>query len=81
MIQYRFMQPSDIEAGLVLCRKAGWNQVEKDWKLFLESNPEGCWVALSKNRLVGTVATIRYQHHFSWIGMVLVHPDFRRHGI
>jgi hypothetical protein len=30
---------------------------------------------------VGTVTTIRYQNFFSWIGMVLVDPAYKRQGI
>jgi GNAT superfamily N-acetyltransferase len=81
MITYRNMQPEDIPAGLALCRSAGWNQLARDWELFLQLNPEGCVVATDDNSVVGTVATIRYQHFFSWIGMVLVDPAYRRQGI
>lgn len=81
MIDYRQMLAADIEAGLMLCRKAGWNQLKMDWQLFLNTSPDGCWVALHENKVVGTVATIIYQQHFSWIGMMLIHPEFRHHGI
>lgn len=81
MIDYRQMLPADIEAGLMLCRKAGWNQLKMDWQLLLNTSPDGCWVALHENKVVGTVTTIIYQQHFSWIGMMLIHPEFRRHGI
>lgn len=81
MIDYRQMLPADIEAGLMLCRKAGWNQLKMDWQFFLHMSPNGCWVALHENKVVGTVVTIIYQQHFSWIGMMLIHPEFRHHGI
>jgi GNAT superfamily N-acetyltransferase len=81
MIAYRTMELSDIEAGLSLCRAAKWNQLANDWKLFLRLNSDGCRVATTEDRVIGTVTTIRYQHYFSWIGMVLVDPDYRRQGI
>jgi predicted N-acetyltransferase YhbS len=82
MIVYRNMRFEDIPAGLSLCRSAGWNQQRRDWELFLELNPEGCRVALDESgKVIGTVTTFRYQHHFTWIGMVLVNPEFRRSGI
>lgn len=81
MISYRFMKSEDIPAGLALCRAAGWNQLARDWEMFLHLSPEGCLVAISNNKVIGTVATIRYQHFFSWIGMVLVDPAYRRQGI
>jgi GNAT superfamily N-acetyltransferase len=82
MIGYRNMRFDDIPAGLSLCRSAGWNQQGRDWELFLKQNPEGCRVALDESgNVIGTVATFRYQHHFTWIGMVLVNPEMRRSGI
>ena len=75
------MQLHDIAAGLSLCRAAGWNQVASDWEIFLQLSPNHCLVATSEKKVVGTVATIRYQKIFSWIGMVLVDPAYRRQGI
>jgi ribosomal protein S18 acetylase RimI-like enzyme len=81
------MNENDIGAGLSLCRHAGWNQVARDWELFLRLGANGCWVALAEaesfsgERIIGTVATIRYEQAFSWIGMVLVDPAFRGQGV
>ena len=80
MISLRNMKSGDIPAGLSLCRAAGWNQLSRDWEMFLKTNPEGCFVA-EEDKVAGTVATIRYKDHFSWIGMLLVDPVMRRRGI
>ncbi len=34
-----------------------------------------------EGKVAGTVATVRYEDHFSWIGMVLVDPARKRQGI
>lgn len=83
MIRYRQMNFDDIPAGLLLCRAAGWNQVSRDWELFLNTNAPGTRVAYDDEtgNVVGTVATLQYQNRFSWIGMVLVDPAFRKQGI
>ncbi|MGH9754751.1 MAG: GNAT family N-acetyltransferase [Blastocatellia bacterium] len=75
------MTPADIAAGLALTRAARWNQTERDWEMFLRLSPEGCRVAVMDERVVGTVATARYEDRFAWIGMVLVDPAERGHGI
>src|SRR5215475_5157619 len=75
------MTPADIAAWLALSRAARWNQTERDWGLFLRLSPEGCRVAVMDERVVGTVATARYDDRFAWIGMVLVDPAERRQGI
>ncbi len=77
----RTMQNSDIAEGLRLCRAAHWNQLQRDWELFLQLSPHGCRVACIDEKIVGTVTIVRYQQKFSWIGMVLVDPAQRRQGI
>lgn len=82
MITFRTMRNSDIPAGLSLCRSAGWNQLARDWELFLKVSPDDCRVAVDEtDHVVGTVTTVRYEDHFSWIGMVLVDPARQRQGI
>jgi ribosomal protein S18 acetylase RimI-like enzyme len=71
----------DIPAGMQLKEIARWNQAEADWELFLSVNPEGCFVSEVDSRVVGTVTTSVYEDRFAWIGMVLVHPEFRNRGI
>ena len=81
MIVYRTMHSNDIPAGLSLCRAAGWNQLAREWEIFLQQSPNKCLVATENEKVVGTVTTMRYQNSFSWIGMVLVDPSYRRQGI
>jgi GNAT superfamily N-acetyltransferase len=80
-VRFRDMTPADIAAGLALTRAARWNQTEREWELFLRLSPEGCRVAVLDDRVVGTVATARYEDRFAWIGMVLVDPAERGQGI
>lgn len=75
------MAPADIPAGLRLCRASRWNQLAPDWELFLKLSPHGCRVAVKNGQAVGTVTTVRYQDRFGWIGMVLVDPAERGHGV
>lgn len=80
-IVYRKMRPVDIPGGLELCRASGWNQLARDWELFLKLSPLGCRVAVNNGHVVGSVATLRFQHCFSWISMVLVDPAARGQGV
>jgi GNAT superfamily N-acetyltransferase len=75
------MRHEDIDAGLELCRAAGWNQTRRDWERFLAATPDGARAARLDGRVVGTSATIRYGDAFAWIGMVLVDPRHRGHGV
>ncbi len=60
---------------------AGWNQTLADWKRFLETEPDGCFLADWNGTPAGTATTTAYGPELAWIGMVLVHPDYRRRGI
>jgi GNAT superfamily N-acetyltransferase len=80
-IHYREMAPADIAVGLHLCRASHWNQLARDWELFLKLSPQGCRVAVNDVGVVGTVATLQFEDQFSWIGMVLVDPVARGFGI
>ncbi|MCG3161191.1 MAG: hypothetical protein JMDDDDMK_02314 [Acidobacteria bacterium] len=75
------MNIADIAAGLELCRAARWNQTRRDWELFLRLSSHGCRVAVKDEQVIGTVATVRYEDRFSWVGMVLVNPAERGQGI
>lgn len=77
----RTMTTADIPAGMRLKNLAGWNQTPADWLCFLESSPQGCFVAEVASMVVGTAATIVYEGRFAWIGMVLVDTEFRGRGI
>jgi len=75
------MTKQDVPAGLRLKDLAGWNQTAGDWRRFLGASPEGCFVAEENGLVCGTATTISYQNRFAWIGMVLVDPEYRKHGI
>ena len=80
-MRLRIMNEQDVPGGLRLNTLAGWNQTAADWRRFLRNSPSGCFVMEHDGEVVGTAATINYESHFAWIGMVLVDPEFRKQGI
>lgn len=80
-LRIRNLETRDISFATELNTTVGWNQTEKDWRGYLEFEPEGCFLAESGGLPAGTATTIRYGDRFGWIGMVLVRPEFRRFGI
>ncbi len=70
---------ADLPRAAALSRLIGWNQVERDWSLFLH---QGQVRALDDGQaaLAATAAVIRYGSGLAWISMVLVRPDHRRRG-
>jgi len=80
-ITVRRMTAADLDACMALKTLQGWNQLREDWDMLLGFCPQACFVACSGERLVGTLTAIDYAGRFSWIGMVMVHPEMRRRGI
>ncbi len=77
----RLMTRADLPFADSVRAVAGWNQTIADWERFLAAAPDGCFVAECNGVPVGTATTITYSPALAWIGMVLVHPDFRRRGV
>jgi len=75
----RRLTTDDLPRAAALSRLVGWNQVPRDWALFIA---EGAGRAIDDGQeaLAATAAVIRYGADLAWISMVLVRPDMRRRG-
>jgi GNAT superfamily N-acetyltransferase len=80
-IEIRILSEDDLSFVDELVNQAGWNQQREDWLRVLLYEPGGCYAAFAGPRLIGTVTTTAYGEDLGWIGMMLVHRDFRRRGI
>lgn len=75
------LERGDVEQAFELSRGEGWNQTRADWLRLLVHEPLGCFTARLGEQLVGTVTTTVYGADLAWIGMMLVHRDYRRDGV
>ncbi len=80
-LQIRRLQESDLDFADSIRELAGWNQLPGDWRRLLAHDPDGCFLAEWNGQPAGTATTTVYRTDLAWIGMVIVHPDLRRHGI
>ncbi|KAA5541628.1 GNAT family N-acetyltransferase [Adhaeribacter rhizoryzae] len=80
-IKLRSLTLADIPLGMRLKELAHWNQLEKDWEFLIKSGEGGNFAASYGGKDAGTLTTLFYPERFSWIGMVLVDPQFRGLGI
>jgi len=74
------MAAEDIAGGLRLCRASGWNQLEEDWRLFVDSPGSGGLLIERTGNVLGTAAYLRYDT-LAWIAMMLVDPAERGVGL
>lgn len=75
------MRLDDIEYALTLSNAEGWNQTEKDWRLFIRSSQNVCMLAECGKKIIGTTTAINYSNQLAWIGMVLVAKEYRGQGV
>lgn len=80
-LRLRGMRPADIAFADAVRALAGWNQTRDDWTRFLALEPAGCFLAEWNGQPAGTATTTIYGDNLAWIGMVLVHPEYRRRGV
>ena len=76
----RALGPTDLGAAAKLAAEAGWNQVDADWRIFLELG-RLVGVDLPGEGVVATAATLPLGAELGWISMMLVATPFRRQGL
>jgi GNAT superfamily N-acetyltransferase len=74
------LREQELAGAQALSAEAGWNQVEADWRIFLDLGTVYA-VRNSDGRVVATAATLPYGGRFAWISMVLVTAAYRRQGL
>ena len=80
-ISIRDLKTKDIPEAMKLVLAEGWNQTEKDWKLFLNHPGNVCKCAEIEGKLVGTTTSYNFANKVAWISMMLVNKDYRGQGI
>jgi GNAT superfamily N-acetyltransferase len=80
-LRLRLLTRADLPFADSLRTLAGWNQTPDDWRRFLATEPDGCFLAEWNGAPAGTATTTVYGPDLAWIGMMLVHPEYRRRGI
>jgi len=76
----RDLRPADLAQAVALSAAVGWNQVEADWRLFLDLG-HAVGIDDREGRLAATAATLPAGPDLAWISMVIVREDHRRRGI
>ncbi len=72
---------SEVEILLEWARMEGWNPGLADASAFHAADPEGFIGCFVEGRLTAGISAIRYGDDFGFIGLYIVHPDFRGRGL
>jgi GNAT superfamily N-acetyltransferase len=73
------LRADELGDAQALVAEVGWNQTERDWRMFLEVGRVQA-VRTDTGHVVATAATLPYVG-FGWISMVLVTAAWRRRGL
>jgi predicted N-acetyltransferase YhbS len=80
MTVIRCFQPDDVDFALRQKRREGWVASREQFKIYLEHDPDGCFVAMAGDQPVGMVTTACFGPS-GWIGNLIVEPRCRGRGI
>lgn len=76
----RPMRPGELELVLEWARQEGWNPGLDDALAFHEADPSGFFVGVFGEVPVASISVVKYGEDFAFLGLYIVHPDFRGRG-
>jgi GNAT superfamily N-acetyltransferase len=76
----RTMRPGELELALEWARQEGWNPGLDDALAFHEADPSGFFVGVMGRLPVGCISVVKYGERFAFLGLYMVHPEFRGRG-
>lgn len=79
-LEFRTAKRDELETVLSWAKSEGWNPGADDADLFYAADPGGFHVATLDERVIGTMSLVRYGNGNGFLGLFIVHPDFRGRG-
>ncbi len=80
MAVIRAFERSDVDFALRQKTREGWAVSREQFEVYLEHDPDGCFVAMDGDQPVGMVTTTCFGTS-GWIGNLIVEPAYRSRGI
>jgi GNAT superfamily N-acetyltransferase len=77
----RTMSVDEVEFAIELAAREGWNPGLHDARCFIEADPGGFLIAEVDGALAGCVSAVSYDGRFGFVGLYIVAPQWRGHGI
>ena len=79
-LKIRTLEDGDIDFAGAQTAREGWDNTPASFRLFLEHDPDGCFLAEIDGRSAGMITSTRHVGS-AWLGNLIVAPDFRRRGV
>ncbi|TCL65121.1 GNAT family N-acetyltransferase [Rhizobium sp. BK251] len=79
-LSIRTMRPGELELALEWARQEGWNPGLDDAHAFHAADPSGFLVGTIGEVPVACISVVKYGDSFAFVGLYIVHPEFRGKG-
>ena len=80
-LELKQLTKNGVETLIDWARNEGWNPGLHDLDVFWETDPNGFYGFYFKEALIAGGAIVSYNQEFGFMGLFIVHPDFRGQGI
>jgi GNAT superfamily N-acetyltransferase len=80
-MRIRTMTRADLDAAVDLAAAEGWNPGLHDADAFRAADPDGFFVADLDGQSIGCISAVSYEGGFGFIGLYIVSPPYRGHGV
>lgn len=80
-IDLQKLDKSGLKTLVDWAREEGWNPGDYDYNVFWRTDPDGYYGFYLDEKLIAGGAVISYNGEFGFMGLFIVHPDFRGQGI
>ena len=80
-LQLKKLRKNDLKTLVDWAKEEGWNPGKYDFEVFWDTDPEGFYGFYFEQRLITGGAIVSYHKEFGFMGLFIVHPDFRGQGI
>jgi len=80
-IELQKLNLNDLKTLLGWASHEGWNPGNDDVEVFWNTDPDGFYGYFNENQLIAGGAIISYNNEYGFMGLFIVHPQYRNLGI
>jgi len=80
MRSIKSMSQSELAIAIEWAAQEGWNPGISDAASFYLADPKGFFISKLGDQIVAVISAVRYGEQYGFIGLYIVHPDYRGRG-